>query len=250
MELRELETYLNDLLRIREVVDYCPNGLQVQGRHIVKKLVTGVTACQGLLEAAVAAEADAILVHHGFFWKGESHRVVSMKQRRLKTLLTNDISLLAYHLPLDMHPVYGNNVTLANLLNIAVTGNFMIDNMPLGFTGDLPHRVTGEEFAKVLSEKLNREPLHIAGNDRRIKKVAWCTGGGQRYIREATKLGVDAYITGEVSESTVHVARECGMHFYSAGHHATERYGVQAVGEHLADQFNITHEFIDIDNPV
>lgn len=251
MQLPELVSYLQALMQPELVRDYCPNGLQVAGRSNIQKIVTGVSANQALLDASITANADAILVHHGYFWKGEVQTLTGMKKKRLATLLKNDVSLFAYHLPLDTHAELGNNVQLAQRLGIDITGTHEVDGVRgLFFEGRLQTPSTSEHFATHIQNILSRAPLHIPGSDKPIETLAWCTGGAQRYIEKAVELGVDAYITGEASEQTVHVAREMGLHFYAAGHHATERYGVQALGKHLADKFSIEHEFIDIDNPV
>jgi len=250
-QLDELVDYTDRLLDISQFDDYCPNGLQVEGRAQVRTLVSGVTASGALLEAAAAAGADAVLVHHGYFWKGEDPRVRGMKHRRLHTLLTNGISLLAYHLPLDAHPVLGNNARLAELLGFAVHGQMaQAGRVKIGLMGELDTPLTGDELAAHIARRLGREPLHVGGHAARIKRIGWCTGAAQRYIDEAAALGLDAYLSGEISEQTVHEARECGVHYYAAGHHATERYGVKALGEHLAQHFGLDHRFIDIDNPV
>lgn len=241
----ETDRYLN----VTKIPDYCPNGLQVEGRSEVRRIVSGVTASQALLDAAVAAEADAVLVHHGYFWKNEDARIVGMKQRRLKTLLNHDISLLAYHLPLDVHEEVGNNVQLARLLGLTIEGLLEPDNpKTVGLVGSLATPLTPAEFARLVQEKLQREPLVVEGNGL-ISRVGWCTGGAQGYIDKAVAAGVDAYLTGEISEPTVHSARENGLSFFAAGHHATERYGVQALGEYLARRFDIEHIFIDCPNP-
>ncbi|MFV2054945.1 MAG: Nif3-like dinuclear metal center hexameric protein [Thiohalomonadales bacterium] len=249
--LTELVSYCDNLLSVNQFHDYCPNGLQVQGRENITKIVSGVSACQALLDAAVAEKADLILVHHGYFWKGEDPCVVSLKYRRLKRLLTHDIGLLAYHLPLDAHPELGNNAQLAQLCGFIATGRFGKGAQDdIGWRGELSSALLPKELHRLLSNKLGREALHINVGDRPIKTLAWCTGGAQSYINEAVQLGVDAFISGEISEQTVHIARESGVHYFAAGHHATERYGVQALGCHLAKKFDIDHQFIDIDNPV
>lgn len=249
MPLTELVAYTNRLLAAENFNDYCPNGLQVQGRSEVQTLIGGVTACQALLDAAIDHQADAILVHHGWFWKNEDPRIVGMKQRRLATLLRHDISLIAYHLPLDAHPELGNNAQLAQRLDLTITGTA---GGPLGLVmlGELAAPVSGVEFAARIETRLQRQPLHITGSDAPIRRLAWCTGAAQSFIETALHEGVDAFLTGEVSEPTVHFARENGLHFFAAGHHATERYGVQALGAHLAAQFPLHFTFIDIDNPV
>lgn len=247
--LVELVQYLDELLLPANFADYCPNGLQVEGRARVGKLVTGVTACAGLIDVAVELNADALLVHHGYFWKGEDPRVTGIKRQRLANLLRHDISLLAYHLPLDEHPVLGNNACLAARLGIQVTGPLDSgDGSCVGLVGQVAPAVSGAQFTRHIAAVLNREPLHIDA-PRPIARIAWCSGGGQGFIQRAADLGVDAYISGEVSEQTVHIARESGIHFFAAGHHATERYGVQAVGEHVARALGLEHQFIDIDNP-
>ena len=249
--LKALLDYTNNLLSIDSFADYCPNGLQVEGRAEVTRLVSGVTASMELIEAAIDAQADAIVVHHGYFWKGEDACVTGMKRTRLRRLLETDISLLAYHLPLDAHPELGNNAQLAQLLGFERQGYFGHDGgMSLGQYGLLPEALTGAALSDLIQNSLGRTPLHIAGPQQKIQTVGWCSGAAQSYIDAAAEQGLDAFISGEISEQTVHVARERGLHYFSAGHHATERYGVQALGQHLAEQFDISHQFIDIDNPV
>ncbi len=247
-KLHQIVRYTDALLAIDKFQDYGPNGLQVEGCAEVNTLVSGVTASQALLDSAIEQGADAVLVHHGYFWKNEDPRVVGMKRRRLASLLENNISLLAYHLPLDAHSELGNNVQLARVLGF-VADDTVTDRTELVMTGRPAAPLSGEALAVHIASKLNRQPLHIPGAADTITSIAWCSGGAQGYIEAAVELGVDAYVTGEVSEQTVHVARECGIHFFAAGHHATERYGAPALGEHLAQKFGITHNFIDIDNP-
>lgn len=243
--VEEADRYLN----AAKISDYCPNGLQVEGRPHVRRIVSGVTASQALLDAAVEAQADVVLVHHGYFWKNEDPRVIGIKQRRLKTLLSNDISLLAYHLPLDVHPEVGNNVQLARMLGLTVEGTLEPDNpRSVGLVGSLDVPLAPSDFMRRVQSVLGREPLMIEGPGP-IRRIAWCTGGAQGYIDQAVTAGVDAYLTGEVSEPTVHIARENGLSFFAAGHHATERYGVQALGEYLAKRFALEHLFIDSPNP-
>jgi len=237
-------------LAVSGMPDYCPNGLQVEGRAEVRRIVSGVTASQALLDAAVEARADLVLVHHGYFWKSENPCVVGSMQRRLKTLLTHEMSLLAYHLPLDVHPEVGNNVQLARRLGVQVEGPLEPGNpRSVGLVGSLPEPMEPLDFARRVALVLQREPLLIEAA-RPIRRLAWCTGAAQGYIEQAIAAGVDAYLTGEVSESTVHSARENGISFLAAGHHATERYGVQALGDYLASRFSIEHRFIDCPNPV
>lgn len=243
--VEEADRFLN----AAKIADYCPNGLQVQGRSQVQRIVSGVTASQALLDAAVEADADLVLVHHGYFWKNEDPRVVGIKQRRLKTLLCHDISLLAYHLPLDVHPEVGNNVQLARVLGLTVDGALEPENQrSVGLVGSLDTPLSPAEFSQRIAAALGREPLMV-DSLHLIKRIAWCTGGAQGYIDQAVAAGVDAYLTGEVSEPTVHIARENGLSFFAAGHHATERYGVQALGDYLAKRFAIEHIFIDCPNP-
>ena len=242
----ELEKIVNQQLNSGAFSDYAPNGLQVEGRTEVKTLITGVTACQALVDEAVARNADAILVHHGYFWKSEPAVIKGMKRNRLRALLANDINLYGWHLPLDAHPTLGNNAQLAKLLDIEVKGEVQ----PLVFWGELTTPLSGEALAQRIEEKLGRTPLHCGDNaPAQIRRVAWCSGGGQGFIDSAAAFGVDAYITGEVSEQTVHSAREQGLHFFAAGHHATERGGIKALGEWLASEHGLDVTFIDIPNP-
>jgi dinuclear metal center YbgI/SA1388 family protein len=249
--LQELMHHTNQLLDVGRFQDYCPNGLQVEGRSEVQSLVSGVTASLGLIEAAIDAGADAVLVHHGYFWKGEDACITGMKRRRLQRLLGSDISLLAYHLPLDAHDELGNNAQLARVLGLQSSGTFGGENdLQLGHYASLDRVMSGESLALHLQQCLGRPPLHIPVPTKSIRNVGWCTGAAQSYIEAAVALGLDAFISGEISEPTVHIARECGIHYFAAGHHATERFGVQALGEYLAGKFGLRHRFIDIDNPV
>jgi len=251
VQLKDLEKYANAVLDADQFQDYCPNGLQVEGTHEVRTLISGVTASQALVDAAIQQNADLILVHHGYFWKGENPCITGIKKRRLNALLDANVSLLAYHLPLDAHAEYGNNAQLAKLLGLTTQGHFgPIGSAKLGVFGVLNQPMSGTDFSEHLHQYLGRMPLHIPGSAPRIETMAWCTGAAQSYIEEAVSLGVDAFVSGEISEQTVHIARETGLHYYAAGHHATERYGVQALGGYLAEHFQISHEFIDIDNPV
>ncbi|AQS35770.1 dinuclear metal center protein, YbgI/SA1388 family [Shewanella psychrophila] len=250
MTRNELTEYLSEFLQVGKFKDYAPNGLQVEGRTEIKKIVTGVTACQALIDKAIALNADALLVHHGFFWKGEREVITGMKQRRIKALLTHDINLFGYHLPLDAHPMLGNNAELGRKLEISNAESVEGIAQGLIWQGRLDTPLPAGVFAKFISDVLNREALHIGDTTAEIQSIAWCTGGAQDYIDDAASLGVDAFISGEVSERTFHSALELGIHYFAAGHHATERYGIQALGEHLAREFDIEHEFVDIDNPV
>ncbi|MCC3702331.1 type 2 GTP cyclohydrolase I [Rouxiella badensis] len=241
-----LEKIIDRKLDVNAFKDYAPNGLQVEGSSEVKRVVTGVTASQKLLDAAVAHGADTLIVHHGYFWKNEPAAVRGMKRNRLKTLLLNDINLYGYHLPLDAHPELGNNAQLANLFGIKVLGEIM----PLVPYGELETPLAAEEFHQVIEQQLGRKVLHSAeGGPQTIRRIAWCSGGGQGFIQQAADFGVDAFISGEVSEQTIHIAREMGLHFFAAGHHASERYGVKALGEWLTAEHGLDVTFIDIDNP-
>jgi len=249
--LKTLVNYLDEYLEIGKVKDYCPNGLQVEGRSEVTKVLGGVTASQALIDEAICQSVDAILVHHGFFWKGERAEITGIKRNRLKALLENDISLIAYHLPLDVHPEVGNNTQLAQILNISITGPLEpLATKSIGLVGELSEPMSAADFRAVVSRVLSRECMHVGDEKELIQRVAWCTGAAQGMIDKAVDLGVDAFLSGEISEPTVHIARETGVHYFSAGHHATERYGVQALGHKLAAKFDIEFQFIDIDNPV
>jgi len=250
--LREtFEKSLNELLKPELIKDFCPNGLQVQGANEIKKVITGVTATQALIDRAIEEGADAIVVHHGYFWKNESYVIRGMKYNRIKALLDNDINLFAYHLPLDIHPEFGNNAQLAKLLGIEVKGPLEPGNdQSVSIRGQLSQEVSGKAFATQITEKLSRTCVHVAPDiDKPIKTVAWCTGGGQSFIELAAEQGVDAFISGEISEQTTHVAREMGIHYFAAGHHATERYGAMSLAGFIKDNLNLDCQFIDIDNP-
>ncbi|MBA6341626.1 Nif3-like dinuclear metal center hexameric protein [Colwellia sp. MB02u-10] len=251
MQLHEFESYLNNLLKPEQIKDFCPNGLQIQGRDKVSKVITGVTATQALIEQAIAEKADALVVHHGFFWKNESYVIRGMKHKRIKALLANDISLFAYHLPLDIHPSLGNNAQLAKLFSINNVAPLEEGNaLSVAVRGDFTRELSPQALEQRINEKLNRTCLHIAPpSNKAIKTVAWCSGGGQGYIELAAEHGIDAFISGEVSEQTTHVAREMDIHFYCAGHHATERYGAKALAEHFNQHLPLEAKFIDIDNP-
>ena len=249
--LEQLVYYLDGMLQPEAFKDYCPNGLQITGKSAVSTLVTGVSANQELIDAAIACQADAILVHHGFFWKNESPCLVGIKYQRIKSLLANDVSLLAYHLPLDAHPIYGNNIQLAHILNFENVTTFSVEpGLNIGYQGRLKNPMDGEHFSNFLANQLSRVPFHVAGSAPLIETVAWCTGAAQDYLARAIEQKVDAFITGEISERTFHIAKENDIHFFAAGHHATERYGVKALGDHLSQEFELMHYFIDIENPV
>ncbi|MDB5776979.1 MAG: metal-binding protein [Herbaspirillum sp.] len=245
-----LVKYLAQKLNVEQYRDYCPNGLQVEGRAEIGSIVSGVTASLALIEAALDLKADAILVHHGYFWRGEDPRVVGIRQKRLTQLLAHQINLFAYHLPLDMHTELGNNAQLAKLLALTAHGRFAENDIGwLGRADGADLKTVGDLAARI-ERVLGRPPLVIGDPEQALDTIGWCTGAAQNMLADAIGAGADAYISGEISEPTVHLARESGVAYLAAGHHATERYGVQALGAHLAQQFGVQHRFVDIDNPV
>ncbi|MGL5291147.1 MAG: Nif3-like dinuclear metal center hexameric protein [Vibrionaceae bacterium] len=247
----QLEATLNAFLMAQSIKDHCPNGLQVQGRPQVQKVVTGVTACQALLDAACDLQADAILVHHGYFWNGESPVLRGMKYKRIKTLLDNEINLYAYHLPLDMHATVGNNVQLANLLDIKLQGGMQGEvGASLALWGELATPCSASDFAEKVERALGRKPQLIEAGTHLIKKIGWCSGAAQDQIALAAAQQLDAFLSGEISERTTFLAQEQNVHYFAAGHHATERAGVKALGEWLQAEHGLAVTFIDIDNPV
>jgi len=248
MLLNELRDYNASLLQTSLFKDYCPNGVQVEGRAEVRRIATGVTASQQVLDEAIEWGADAILVHHGYFWRNEDATIVGIRKKRIAQLLRNDISLLAYHLPLDAHAELGNNAQLGKLLGLAEHGRFGEQN--IAWLGALEQPQTLAQFTQQITDDLQRAPQVIGDGSKSISKVAWCSGGAQGYFEAAIAQGVDAYITGEISEQNFHLSNETGVAFISAGHHATERFGIQALGEHLSKRFGIGHRFFDQANPV
>ena len=248
MLLNELRDYNASLLQTSLFKDYCPNGIQVEGRAEVRRIATGVTASQQVLEAAIAWGADAILVHHGYFWRNEDAAIVGIRKKRIAQLLRNDVSLLAYHLPLDANPELGNNAQLGKLLGLSEQGRFGEQN--IAWLGTLDQPRTLAQFAQQVEQGLQRKPQVIGDGSKSIRKVAWCSGGAQGYFEAAIAQGADVYLTGEISEQSFHLANETGVAFIAAGHHATERYGIQALGAHLEKQFGLEHRFFDQDNPV
>jgi len=248
MKREQLVEYLDGLLQPAKFRDYCPNGLQVEGRSDVVRVVAGVTASQALLDIAVARGADAVLVHHGYFWKGEDGRVTGIRRQRLKTLLSNDINLLAYHLPLDAHPELGNNAQLANRLGWLPDGRF--GEQDIAWLGSVEALTTAGQLAARIGAGLARSPLLIGDPARPVRRLGWCSGGAQDYFEQAIALGVDAFVSGEISEQTVHLARESGVAYLACGHHASERYGVAALAAHLNQHCGLQCEFVDLDNPV
>ncbi|HEX5805964.1 MAG TPA: Nif3-like dinuclear metal center hexameric protein [Macromonas sp.] len=241
---------LDGLLEPWRFKDYGPNGLQVEGRASIRRLVSGVTASRALIEAAIDVQADAILVHHGLFWRGQDGRVTGWMKQRLALLLQHDINLYAYHLPLDAHPRLGNNAQLGLRLGFQPTqeGWSRFGEQDLGFLGTTEH-ATAQSLARHVEQQLGRKVILLDTAQRPVRRVAWCTGGAQGYFEAAIAAGADAFITGEISEPQAHLARECGVAFLACGHHATERYGAPALGEWVASQFGLDHRFIEIDNP-
>ena len=248
MRLSDLCNFCNTFLNVGDFEDYCPNGLQVEANPEVERIVSGVTASQALIDAAIETGADTLLVHHGYFWKGEAQPISGIKGQRIRSLIQNRINLLAFHLPLDAHPEVGNNVQLAKVMGWKVADNF--GEQGLIFEGSPQTPVSACELVEALDTRLNTQSLLIEGGEHRVERLAWCTGAAQGFIEAAAARGVDAFISGEVSEQTTHVARESGLHYIAAGHHATERYGVQALAAEIASRFDVEQQFVDIPNPV
>ncbi|MGY4827950.1 Nif3-like dinuclear metal center hexameric protein [Sphaerotilaceae bacterium SBD11-9] len=244
----ELESYLSTLLEVGKFRDYGPNGLQIEGKPEVQKLVSGVTASRAFIEAAIAQKADAVLVHHGLFWKGHDGRLTGWLKARVELLMAHGINLFAYHLPLDAHPLYGNNAQFGAQLKFTPDGRF--GEQELGFIGSPAQPLAAAALNALLTARLGRSPVMVEGRiGQPIRRVAWCTGGAQGYFEAAIAAGADAYITGEISEPQAHLARETGVAFFACGHHASERYGAPALATHLAEKFGLEHRFIEIDNP-
>lgn len=247
MQRDDLQRYLDELLEPARFRDYCPNGLQVEGRKSIETVVTGVTASQEVLDAALALNADAVVVHHGYFWRGEDGRIIGIRKKRLATLLGHDINLFAYHLPLDAHAELGNNAQLGKRMGWPVTGRF--GEQDLGFMGD-GDGASAQGIARMLAALLGRNPMTVGDANRPVRRIGWCSGAAQSYFEPAIDAGADVFVSGEISEHSVHLARESGVPYIAAGHHATERYGVQSLGVHLAERFGVRCEFVDADNPV
>lgn len=248
----QLENYCNDVLSVAAFKDYAPNGLQVDGGAPISKVVTGVTASQALINEAIARDAQAIVVHHGYFWKGEPQPLVGMKGKRIRTMMQHGISMLGYHLPLDAHPQMGNNAALADALGLTIEGALFPEQAhPVGNIATMSPMMAHDFYARIATV-LDVEPLHILPDNYQrepISRIGLCSGGAQDFIDQAAAMGCDAYISGEISERTTHSAREQGIHYFACGHHATERGGIQRLGEHLADALSLSVEFVDIDNP-
>jgi dinuclear metal center YbgI/SA1388 family protein len=240
-----IDAYLDVTLDVRSFEDYGPNGLQVEGRAEVRRLVSGVTASLALIDAAISAGADTLLVHHGLFWRGQDGRMTGWLGERVRRLMRHDINLFAYHLPLDAHPEWGNNAQLGLRLGLAADARF--GKQGLGFSA--PAQTTLAALVQRVQSVLDRPATVIAGDGRALRRVAWCTGGAQGWFEMAIRAGADAYVTGEISEPQAHLARETGVAFLACGHHATERFGAPALGAHLAERFGVEHRFIDVPNP-
>lgn len=249
--LSEIVRWCDQFLQSQQFKDYCPNGLQIEGKAEVETVVSSVTASLQAIEQALDVKADMLLVHHGYFWKGEPAPLTGIKGRRIKQLMQADISLLAYHLPLDAHPEIGNNACLAQRLGIEITGALNPqDHFPIGNIGRLAQPMTAQQFAQLLTERLGQTPICISTQQRPIQKIGFCTGAAQDFLSQAAMQGCDAYLSGEVSERTFHEAQEYGIHYFAAGHHATERYGVQSLAERLVQQFHLKHRYVELDNPI
>ncbi len=249
--LNEIIQWCDSTLKAAEFKDYAPNGLQIEGKAEVKKILCAVTASQSAIEAAIAQQADLLLVHHGYFWKGEAYPITGMRGKRIKTLIQNDISLVGYHLPLDAHPTLGNNAAIADLLELQnIEALDPSERHPIGNIGYLKQPVSAAVFKALLTEKLGFETIHLAAGKTKIQKVGFCTGGAQDFIEKAAAQDCDAYISGEVSERTFYQAQELNVHYFACGHHATERYGVQRLGKAIAEQFNIEYSYFELNNPI
>lgn len=247
MQRSQLLQWLNSTLNSAAFQDYAPNGLQVEGAENITHIMCAVTASRCAIEAAIKAQAQLLLVHHGMFWKNEPVPIVGWKKERVRLLLENNINLVAYHLPLDAHPQLGNNAQLAQLMNWQIEAQ--LGEQGLIFSGSLNTPQSLDKLAQNMQNRLQRTPLVIGGSRRTVQKIAWCSGGAQGFFQAAIELGVDVFVTGEISEAQYHLAQETGVAFIAAGHHATERYGIQALGQALADEFALSIHYFDDENP-
>ena len=249
--LNDIIKWCDQMLKTHEFKDYAPNGLQIEGKSEVKKILCAVTASQDAIEAAIAQNANLLLVHHGYFWKGEPYPITGMRGKRIKSLIQNNISLVAYHLPLDSHPILGNNAAIADILKLENIENLDVsERHPIGNIGYLKNAMSPEIFKNYISERLGFNAIHLPADKTAIQKVGFCTGGAQDYIGKAADQDCDAYISGEVSERTFYEAKELDVHYYACGHHATERYGVQRLGKAISEQFNIEYSYYELNNPI
>lgn len=249
--LNDIIQWCEQTLAAREFKDYAPNGLQIEGKSEVNKILCAVSASQSAIEAAIEQGADLLLVHHGYFWKGEAYPITGMRGKRIRALIQNDISLVGYHLPLDSHPTLGNNAAIADLLELENIEQLdPSERHPIGNIGYLKQPMSPEYFKNHVSEKLGFDAIHLPADKTQIHKVGFCTGGAQDYIHKAALQECDAYISGEVSERTFYEAQELNVHYYSCGHHATEKYGVQRLAKAISEQFNIEYAYYELDNPI
>ena len=250
-KLQDIIQWCDQTLKSPDFKDYAPNGLQIEGKIEVRKILAAVTASQDAIDAAIRENADLLLVHHGYFWKGEAYPITGMRGKRIKSLIQHDISLLAYHLPLDSHPSLGNNAAIADLLKLErIEALDPSERHPIGNIGYLNQPMPVEEFKKFVSEKLKFDAIHLPADKNMIEKVGFCTGGAQDFIVKAAEQGCDAYISGEVSERTFYEAKELDVHYFACGHHATERYGVQRLGQAISEQFDIEYVYFELNNPI
>ena len=250
-QLKEIIQWCDQTLNTHEFKDYAPNGLQIEGKSEVQKILCAVTASQEAIDAAIAQNADLLLVHHGYFWKGEPYPITGMRGKRIKSLIQHDISLVGYHLPLDSHPSLGNNAAIAELLQLEnLQALDPSERHPIGNIGFLKHAMSATEFRDYLTARLGFKTIHLPAEKSQIQKVGFCTGAAQDFIGKAAEQGCDAFISGEVSERTYYEAKELGVHYYACGHHATERYGIQRLAKAISEQFNIEYSYFELNNPI
>lgn len=250
-KLQDIIDWCDQTLKTHEFKDYAPNGLQIEGSSEVNKILCAVTASETAIDAAIAHKAQMLLVHHGYFWKGEPYPITGMRGRRIRKLIQHNISLLAYHLPLDAHPVLGNNAAIADILNLQrIEALDPLEKHPIGNIGYLNPPMTPEQFKLYLADKLQAQVQHLPAEKSCIEKVGFCTGGAQDFIAKAAMQNCDAYISGEVSERTFYEAQEMNVHYYACGHHATERYGVQRLAKAIENTFSIESIYFELNNPI
>ncbi len=250
-QLNDIIQWCNQTLKSHEFKDYAPNGLQIEGKSEVNKILCAVTASQGAIDAAIAQGADMLLVHHGYFWKGEAYPITGMRGKRIKSIIKNDLSLVGYHLPLDSHPTLGNNAAIADLLALErIEALDPSERNPIGNIGFLQQPMTPQAFKAFVSEQLHFDAIHLPADKASVQKIGYCTGGAQDFIGKAAEQNCDAYISGEVSERTFYEAKELNVHYYACGHHATERYGVQRLAKAISEQFNIEYSYFELNNPI
>ena len=249
--LHDIVQWCNQTLKVSEFKDYAPNGLQIEGTPEVNKIVCAVTASEDAINAAIAQQADALLVHHGYFWKGEAYPITGMRGNRIKKLIQNNISLIAYHLPLDSHPTLGNNAAIADLIGLQkLEALDPFEKHPIGNIGYLESPLSPEQFKTNLQAIFDFNVIHLPSEKTQIQKVGFCTGGAQDFINKSAEKDCDAYISGEVSERTFYEAKELGVHYFACGHHATERYGVQRLAQAITNQFAVETIYFELNNPI